>query len=665
VSDASLAANGHSRPRPLLYPERTRQRDGTLDRIARGIGAALGARLSGLRGRALGRIVSAVDAAAVGLDELDEDALRQRAIEAGRRLRCSQDFERSDVGEIFALVREASGRLLGMRHHDVQLIGGYALLCGTVAEMETGEGKTLTATLAAITSALAGEPVHVVTVNDYLAKRDAGDLGPLYAFFGLRVGLVIQGMERSDRRQAYASDVTYCTNKELAFDYLKDRILLAGSGGNLRRKVRGFHGSDSADQPVLQGLTFAIVDEADSVFVDEARTPLIISGQASAEADRAMYEQAFELGQALTVDEHFRLELEERRISLTPAGKQRVAEHADVLGGPWTSRVLREELANKALTALYLFHRDEHYLVRDDKVQIIDEYTGRVMEDRFWSQGLHQIIELKEGCPLSDPRVTLARMTYQRFFRRYRRLSGMTGTAAEIIRELLFVYDLPVVRIPTHRPNRRLVPQEQVFRTREEKWTAIVAQIDALHRRGAPVLLGTRTVAESEYASARLSAANLPHRVLNAAQDAEEAAIVADGGKPGRITVATNMAGRGTDIKVDPAATDLGGLHVIMSERHEASRIDRQLAGRCARQGQPGMFQAVLSLDDAVIDALPSPLLRRAAVMVEPLAGAWIRRTVLRYAQKRLEALHGRMRRDLLKSDEVTGDVLAFTGQPE
>ncbi|MEP9378770.1 preprotein translocase subunit SecA [Aquabacter sp. CN5-332] len=652
-------------PRPVAFAERPPADDGPLDRIARNLAASLVLPLAPWRRRRLKRLVARACAMEEVLLGASDEALRLRAGELRHPLRLSGAREVAAVAEAFAIVREASRRCLGMAHFPVQMLGAAALLEGRCAEMQTGEGKTLTATLAVVTAALAGMPVHVVTVNDYLAQRDAELMAPLYAFFGLSVGVVVQGMSPEEKRPAYACDVTYCTNKELAFDYLRDRMALGNMRGNLSLKMDRLLAAGHDTPLLLNGLHFAVVDEADSVLVDEARTPLIISREVRLEAGEELFHQALDLARALREGTDYQLRLDERRVLLLPEGTKRVQELADPLGGPWRSRLEREERAIQALTALLLFHRDEHYIVREGKVAIVDESTGRVMPDRAWSDGLHQAIEAKEGCALSGGRVTLARMTYQRFFRRYRRLSGMTGTGREIAGELWRVYRLAVTHIPTHRPPLRQMRPDIVCATEAQKWALITRLVERLHADGVPVLLGTRSVAASKVASGHLAAAGLPHQVLNAAQDREEADIIAVAGERGRITVATNMAGRGTDIKPGEGVAALGGIFVIMSERHEAGRIDRQLAGRTARQGQPGTFQAILSLEDAIFEWDRGGWLRRFAALVSGLAGGAALRWSVRAAQRKAEHVHARMRRDLLNTDESLDHALAFTGSPE
>jgi preprotein translocase subunit SecA len=600
-----------------------------------------------------GRLVAEIAEASRALDGVADAVLRRSAFELGERLR-REGFQQELVTRVFALVREAADRTVGQRHYDVQMIGGAILLDGAVAEMETGEGKTLTATLAASAAALAGWPVHIITVNDYLAKRDAEWMGPIYRTLGLSVGLVVHGLAPEERRAAYACDVTYVTNKEIAFDYLRDRIILRGHPTRLQLQIERLGGSDArVRRLLLRGLVYAIVDEADSVLVDEARTPLIISGAGDDAPERKLYDTALEIGSALIPHQDFTMRDPDRVIALTNAGRDRVGELATPHGGLWTGRHRREELVRQALTALHLMERDKHYLVRDNRVQIIDEFTGRIMADRAWEQGLHQLVEVKEHCALTNRREPLARISYQRFFRRYLRLAGMTGTAAEVAGELWSVYRLPVIHVPTNRPLHRQGLMPTIYPTQDEKWAAIVRRIADVHTQGRPILVGTRSVGASEHLSLLLNRAHLPHVVLNARQDLDEAEIVAKAGERGRITVATNMAGRGTDILLAEGVADLGGLHVIATEYHEAGRIDRQLFGRCGRQGDPGTHEAFASLEDEIV---------RHARWANPLGPVPLR---LRLAQRTAERLHSRVRRDLLRYDEHMETALAFSGRGE
>jgi len=626
------------------YPERDQPREGVLDRLLVATQYATG-RLRSSRGR-LERIVPATR------ESLPLGELRVRL----RREGLTEEL----VGVAFAHVRATAERVLGKRHFDVQLIGGWALLQGMVAEMETGEGKTLTATLAAATAALAGHAVHVITVNDYLAGRDADEMRPLYEALGLSVGCIVHGMEPPARRAAYRCDVCYASNKEITFDYLRDRMVLGGPPRALGDLIGGIAGDARGEQLLLRGLQFAIVDEADSVLIDEARTPLILSAPGDASREEAAYREAMRFADRLGEDDYA---FEDQQVELTDAGREHLREMAEPLGGLWAGPRRRELLVGQALTARHMFERDKHYLVRDGKVQIIDEYTGRLMPDRSWEQGLHQLIEIKEDCKVTGQRETLARISYQRFFRRYLYLSGMTGTAAEVAGELWSVYRLRVARIPTNRPVRRVHLPERVYGSAERKWRDVVEAIARRHAAGQPVLVGTRSVAASEHLAALLEAAGLPFRLLNARQDKDEAEIVAQAGEPGRITVATNMAGRGTDIKLAPAMIERGGLHVICTERHDSGRIDRQLFGRSGRQGDPGSCETILAAEDD----LPKSFAPFAA---ERLASRgrlprWAGRLLFSYAQGRAEATHSRARRALFAMDEQLGDLLAFSGRRE
>jgi preprotein translocase subunit SecA len=668
VADApgALVHAGLRLPRPEPRAERRPLRERWWDRaLAAAAGAAL-ARTTRWRGHGLARILPALAAEAGVLAGLDDAALAARALPLRAALRRAPAWPDAALLPALALAREAAHRTLGQRAHDVQMLGAYAALRGMLAEMATGEGKTLAATLAACVGGLAGTPVHVVTVNRYLAERDHAAGLPLYDFLGLTAGLVTEAVPPEARRAAYACDVTICTSKDLAFDYMRDR-LAAGPGwrrGALREKARRLAGAAEA-APLLRGLHVAIVDEADSVLIDEARTPLILAGPAPAPRDPAVHDLGLTLAAALRPGIEFELHANERRVALLPAGRRALAAAAPD-APPWDEVAERERLVLLALTALHALERDEHYLVRAGKAEIIDEFSGRIMADRSWSDGLQEMVERKEGLALSERHAVEARMTYQRFFRRYRRLAGMTGTAREVAAELWRTYRLRVAAIPTNRPDAKRFAACRGHADDGAKWRAIVAEVGPLHARGVPVLIGTRTVAASHQATAALTAAGLRHRVLSAAQDAEEALTVAAAGAPGAITVATNMAGRGTDIRLAPGVGALGGLHVIVSEPHEARRIDRQLAGRCGRQGDPGEVLPHVSLDDALLQRHLPPaacaLLRGAARLG---SAQWGARFGAQLAQRRAESLHARMRRELLRSDEWLNDAMAFAGEPE
>ncbi len=649
------------------YPEQAFERPGMVDRIADRLVAPAARRMRARR--ALDpAIVEGVRHYAKEAEKLTDAGIRNAAAELRLRLR-RDGFAVSVVAQSFALVREVAGRALGLRHFDSQLRGGWIILNGMIAEMETGEGKTLTATLPACTAAMAGLPVHVITVNDYLTARDAEWMTPVYKMLGLSVGVVVNGKEPPARRAAYASDVTYCTNKELTFDYLRDRIALGSQVNRIQLSIERVAGNEvRSSRLVLRGLFFAIVDEADSVLVDEARTPLVISGRSDQAPEKEMYETALAMVAKLVDGADFAIEGGERHCRLTAKGKQTLTGMAESLPGMFRGTRRREELATQALVATHVFKRDIHYLVRDEKVQIIDESTGRILPDRSWEQGLHQMVEAKEGCPLTSQQTSVARMTYQRFFRRYLRLAGMTGTAREIAPELWSVYRLPVVKVPTNRPVRRRDLGETVYATTPEKWRGVVARLRELNLTGQPVLVGTRSVGASEELSKLLAAAGLKHQLLNARQDKTEAEIVAQAGQVGAITVATNMAGRGTDIRLAKGVEAIGGLHVIATELHETRRVDRQLFGRSGRQGDAGSFEVICALDDELCRVfLKGPALALAGRLVGDGRGAaqGLLRRLVRYAQVRAEASQAAIRRDVLAMDEQLGDLLAFSGKGE
>jgi len=649
------------------YPQREDHREGWLDRAAASLGGLVRQRVYG-RNPGHQAFLSLVEAEGRRLAPMSDEQMRESIPELRRRL-YSEGLEEALVARSFAIVREVAARRLGMRPFDVQLLGGRVMLEGKIAEMETGEGKTLTATLPACTAALAGVPVHIVTVNDFLVMRDAAWMSPLYKFLGLSVGTITEGLAPEARRKAYACDITYGTNKQVVFDYLKDRLARGRESGPMRLQLEGLHAEYAVkSRLLLRGLCFVIVDEADSVLVDEARTPLIISNMADASQEEKLYGEAIAIARQLDTGRDFLIRPREHEVELSERGRRRATELAEPYGGVWMGPRRREELVRRALSALYLFQRDKQYLVRGGKVQIVDEYTGRVMADRSWERGLHQMIEAKEGCAITGQQETLARISYQRFFRRYLRLAGMTGTAREVARELWAVYRLPVVTIPTNKPVQRRRLPDLAFLTAEEKWAAIVESLRAMQAQRRPVLVGTRSVAASEHLSELLHEAGLAHQVLNARQDQEEAEIVARAGEPGRITVATNMAGRGTDIRLAPGVAEAGGLHVIATERHDAGRIDRQLFGRCGRQGDPGSFQVFVSLEDEVVqDYFKGRALRAGRLLQErgrPLPH-WLGGLAAGVAQRGAERHHGRMRRELLLADDQLSDMLAFTGRSE
>ena len=627
------------------------------------------------RGR-LDRFARAVESESARLDACALAQLQARARTLRRDLR-RHGFAEAPVAGSFALVRRLCAEVLGLRHYPAQIKGGYVLLHGGVAEMDTGEGKTLAAALPAATAALAGLAVHVVTVNDYLAQRDLDLLGPVYRAMGLSTGLVLEGMGPEEKAREYRADIVYCTNKTLVFDYLRDRVAL---GRRMQPLLMAL--DDLVRGPrravLLRGLQFAIVDEADSVFIDEARTPLIISAPRRDETAESFHRQALDFARALERNMDFEDDGRERRFYLNDAGRAHLAKFvaamAEEARGLWTGEMRREEAVRQALLALHGFKRDIHYIVRSgedgiDKVMIVDEHTGRVMPDRTWERGLQQLIELKEEVPPTPEKETLARISYQLFFRRYLHLSGMTGTCREVAEELGEVYGLPVVRIDPHRPSRRTKLPTRIFATAEARWEAVVQAIRLRAGQAQAVLVGTRSVAASEALSRRLLEAGIAHSVLNAKQDRAEAEVVAAAGVAATVTIATNMAGRGTDIKPDTRVLAAGGLHVILTERHDNARLDRQLAGRCARQGDPGSWECLLSLEDDLPCAAHPWLRRRLASMLahaprSTLAQAGVS-LFYRHLQRRMERAQRRVRTRLLRVDFQTRRALSFSGQME
>jgi len=567
----------------------------------------------------------------------------------------------------FAVIREVARRQLGEKPFGVQVAGAMAIEAGHVVEMATGEGKTLTATMPATVAGWRGRGCHVITVNDYLAKRDAEWMSKVYGFCGLRVGYVQAGMPPPERRQAYLADITYATNKEVTADYLRDRLALGrlrGLSSALLTKIVDGAGSGT-DRLVQRGLSFAIVDEADSVLIDEAVTPLIISGDAPNPEQVQAFEQAAELAGQLDRGRHYKVNERYREVDLTAEGKRRLEDLTEPLGGLWHGTRRREELTVQALTAKEFYMQGKQYVALEGKVVIVDEFTGRLMPDREWRDGLHQAVSAKEELEVEPPKDTHARVSFQRFFRLYRKLSGMTGTAIEGWREFWQIYHRHVTTIPTNRPCIRTRLPDEVFATAEAKWNAIVAEIEAKHAVGVPLLVGTRSVRASEHLSRMLTARDLDHNVLNAVHEEMEAQIVAEAGQFGKITVATNMAGRGTDIKLGTGVVEVGGLQVIATERHEAGRVDRQLFGRAGRQGDPGSSRAFVSLEDELVTRhaprLGASLRRRYGSTDRPISSRLTRR-VFDAAQRRAERLALRQRKGVLRTDDWLDEYLGFAG---
>ena len=538
--------------------------------------------------------------------------------------------------EVFALVREASRRVLGMRHYDVQLVGGIVLHKGKIAEMKTGEGKTLVATLAVVLNALSGKGVHVVTVNDYLATRDAEWMGKLYSFLGLTTGVIVHGLDDEERKAAYNADITYGTNNEFGFDYLRDNMKFYAS------------------QLVQRGHNFAIVDEVDSILIDEARTPLIISG--ASEESVGFYRTVDDIVRKLG-PEHYTIDEKAKTAMLTDEGVARCEEllGIDNLFDP--ANITAQHHVLQSLKAHQVFKRDVDYIVQDDQVVIVDEFTGRLMAGRRYSDGLHQALEAKEHVTIAAENQTLASITFQNYFRLYDKLSGMTGTADTEAVEFKQIYNLEVVTIQPNKPLIRKDMPDLIYRSRKEKFDAIVEAIADLYKREQPVLVGTISIETSEMLSKRLTKLGIPHNVLNAKQHAKEAEIVAQAGQKGKVTIATNMAGRGTDIVLGEGVVELGGLHILGTERHESRRIDNQLRGRSGRQGDPGSSRFYLSLEDDLMrlfgsDRITGLMERLGLRDGEAIENKMVTRAV-EGAQKRVEAHHFEIRKTLLDYDNV------------
>ena len=586
--------------------------------------------------RRLRPIVARINALEPQMQELADEDFAQRMAEYRQQVQAGERTLDDLLPEVFALVREASRRVMGMRHYDVQLVGGIVLHRGKIAEMKTGEGKTLVATLPVALNALSGKGVHVVTVNDYLATRDAQWMGKLYNFLGLSVGVIVNGLDDQARKEAYGADITYGTNNEFGFDYLRDNMKFY------------------ATQLVQRGHNFAIVDEVDSILIDEARTPLIISGASDESVGmyRAMDQIVRQLGpEDYTVDEKARTAM----LSEEGVAHCEALLHVDNLFDP--ANITQQHCILQALKAHHVFKRDVDYIVQNDKVVIVDEFTGRLMDGRRYSDGLHQALEAKENVTIAAENQTLASITFQNYFRMYDKLAGMTGTADTEAVEFHQIYNLEVVSIPPNKPMQRKDYPDLIYRTRKEKYDAIIEAIRELYEKGQPVLVGTISIETSEMLSQRLKKLNIPHSVLNAKQHAREAEIVAQAGQKGHVTIATNMAGRGTDIVLGEGVLELGGLHILGTERHESRRIDNQLRGRSGRQGDPGSSRFYLSLEDDLMRLFGSD---RISGLMEKLGlkdGEAIENTMVtravESAQKRVEAHHFEIRKTLLDYDNV------------
>jgi preprotein translocase subunit SecA len=595
------------------------------------------------------------------LEKLTDQGLRARADDLRQRARDGEELDDLLI-ESFALTREASRRTTGLRHFDVQLVGGIVLHQGKIAEMKTGEGKTLVASLPLVLNALAGRGAHLVTVNDYLARRDAGWMGPLYHLLGLSTGIVVgdpsqpdgsfvydpeyldethpddrlQHLRPSARGESYLCDITYGTNAQFGFDYLRD---------NMARDLA---------QRVQRDLAFAIVDEVDSILIDEARTPHIISAQAQDSTDK-YYEYARHASR-LEKETDYIVEERYKSASLTEEGIAKMQRMTGIKNIYDLEHVVEAHQINQALKAKALFHRDVHYLVRNAEAIIIDEFTGRTMPGRRWSDGLHQAVEAKEGLKVQQEMKTLATITLQNYFRLYDKLAGMTGTAFTEAEEFHKIYGLEVVEIPTHRPMRRTDHADLIYKTQESKFDAVIDDIVEMHKEGRPVLVGTVSVEKSERLSRLLEKRGVPHNVLNAKQHEREAAVVAEAGQEGGVTIATNMAGRGTDIVLGEGIADRGGLHIIGTERHESRRIDNQLRGRAGRQGDPGSSRFYISLEDDLMRIFGPAAERIGSLMerleVEPIEHKWVAGSI-ESAQKKVEGMNFDTRKHVVEYDDV------------
>ncbi|MDR2905648.1 MAG: preprotein translocase subunit SecA [Helicobacteraceae bacterium] len=544
----------------------------------------------------------------------------------------------SVLNDSFAITREASRRVLNMRHFDVQIIGGLALHEGRIAEMKTGEGKTLVATLPIALNALTGKGAHLVTVNDYLAKRDGAEMGVLYNFLGFSVGVVTSDLGLGEERsQAYRADITYGTNNEFGFDYLRDNMKY-----NLGEMTQREH-------------HYAIVDEVDSILIDEARTPLIISGPTNRKMEH--YSKADDVASRLKKDEDFTIDEKNRIIMVTDSGVERAQKLFGVENLYDMENAVLAHHLDQALKARHLFEKDVHYVVKDGEIVIVDEFTGRLSTGRRYSEGLHQALEAKEKVAIKEESQTLADITFQNYFRLYEKLAGMTGTAQTEATEFSQIYSLDVISIPTNVPVTRKDHNDLIYRTEREKYDAVLEQIAELHKKGQPVLVGTISIEKSEFLSQKLAAVKIPHNVLNAKQHEKEALIIADAGKKGQVTIATNMAGRGVDIKLDDETRAAGGLFIIGTERHESRRIDNQLRGRSGRQGDPGESRFYLSLEDNLLrifgsDRIKNIMGRLGVKDGEYIESGMVTRAVEK-AQKKVEAMHFEARKHLLEYDDV------------
>ncbi|MBQ4152009.1 MAG: preprotein translocase subunit SecA, partial [Schwartzia sp.] len=577
-------------------------------------------------------VVDKINSLEAGLTDLSDASLAGYTQKFKDRLEAGETLD-DILPEAFAVCREASRRVLGMRHFDVQLIGGMCLHEGRIAEMKTGEGKTLVATLPVYLNALTGKGVHMVTVNDYLAKRDSEWMGHLYKFLGLTVGLIEHDMDFPERKYAYGCDVTFGTNNEYGFDYLRDNMVI------------------SADQMVQRELNYAIVDEVDSILIDEARTPLIISGPGAKSTD--VYVKMAAAVAPLREGEDYKVDEKQKTVAPSDESVHKIERALGVKNLYAPENIEYSHCFNAALRAKALMKRDRDYVVRDGEIVIVDEFTGRLMFGRRYSEGLHQAIEAKEGVKVQRESQTLATITFQNYFRMYSKLSGMTGTAKTEENEFLKIYNLPVIVVPTNRPVQRIDEPDLIYKTKKAKYKAVAKAVDEMHATGRPILIGTTSITQSEELSALLSKHGVPHNVLNAKFHEKEAEIIKDAGQKGAVTIATNMAGRGTDILLGEGVKEMGGLCIIGTERHESRRIDNQLRGRAGRQGDPGSSRFYLSLEDDLLrlfaaDNIASVMDKLGMEEDEPIEHSLITRSI-EHAQKKVEARNFDMRKNVLE----------------
>ncbi len=600
------------------------------------------------------------------LSSLTEFELRSELSASAEKFRRGT-YDREDVYHAIAHLVETSVRLLGLRPHKVQIAGVLGLFDGYLVEMATGEGKSLTASLTAILVGWTGRPCHILTVNEYLANRDAQIYKRLFNFCGVSVGDVSDDMDEEERRKRYQRGVIYTTAKQLLADFLRDRLTLGAIHHPGRRVLEMMGSSRQRDELVLRGIDTAIVDEADSVLIDEAVSPLIIS---RAHENRLMLDAikvARGLADAFSREVHYKVDEKYRTLRLNNDGLEKLSELAASFPGMWKGHGRREELITQALSAREFYHVNKQYVVKDGKIVIVDEFTGRLMTSRSWGQGLHQAVEANEGLELTHPTETVVRLSFQHFFRLFRHMSGMTGTAMEAAGEFWQVYRLPVLTIPTNEPCRRELWKDQIYVNDKKKWEGIVASVIQVHATQRPVLVGTRNIHESEALTDILREAGIKVELLNALRFNAEADIVALAGEKGQVTIATNMAGRGTDIQLGDGVAELGGLHVIVSERHESGRIDRQLMGRCARQGDPGSTQIFMSPDDGILKRHCPDRLRlyfQSLFVQQRKLSDWALTQTANVAQKSAERLAFRQRKNVLRMDTWLERSLTF-GDPE